>query len=374
MDMTCDNDCYYRKGNYTCSIRESLSIGNDGVRINVVKILVKNVSEKLIRLPVNRFELIDSFGFTHCAKRFCDTYFKDRRPIVSSYEIPPGVQIYYNLVTDEFEESAVLSKIGFTDDKFYSLDILNKPPDDSNSLEFLKIENARLKTENDKFKERLKILDRSVNESVKYKTETEDSYFYVISDEKNYTISFNREFDKSKGNYNWIDKGDALITMRRDNTEYYMNCPTKIESPVSGVFEYDKNKLIQCGEVICRIKIYDPSRKQEVIEKLEEEDIRQAVIKKERKKKIEREVLDDLISRGIVFNSYTTRSGNRSAIPIDIANAVWNRDGGKCVYCGAREKLEFDHIIPASKGGSSTYRNLQLLCENCNREKSDKIG
>jgi 5-methylcytosine-specific restriction endonuclease McrA len=31
-------------------------------------------------------------------------------------------------------------------------------------------------------------------------------------------------------------------------------------------------------------------------------------------------------------------------------------------------------IPPVSKGGSNTYRNLQLLCENCNREKSDNIG
>ncbi|PQJ74464.1 HNH endonuclease [Polaribacter gangjinensis] len=53
---------------------------------------------------------------------------------------------------------------------------------------------------------------------------------------------------------------------------------------------------------------------------------------------------------------------------------VWRRDEGKCVECGSKEKLEFDHIIPFSKGGSNTYRNIQLLCEPCNRSKSDKIG
>ncbi|WP_229724707.1 HNH endonuclease [Winogradskyella forsetii] len=53
---------------------------------------------------------------------------------------------------------------------------------------------------------------------------------------------------------------------------------------------------------------------------------------------------------------------------------VWNRDGGKCVKCGSQEKIEFDHIIPFSKGGSNTYRNLQILCEQCNRGKSNNIG
>ena len=39
----------------------------------------------------------------------------------------------------------------------------------------------------------------------------------------------------------------------------------------------------------------------------------------------------------------------------------------------AVESVEFDHIIPHSKGGANTKRNIQLLCESCNRKKSDKI-
>jgi hypothetical protein len=54
-------------------------------------------------------------------------------------------------------------------------------------------------------------------------------------------------------------------------------------------------------------------------------------------------------------------------------NAVWRRDGGRCVECGSQERLEYDHIIPVSKGGSNTERNIQLLCEKCNRKKNDKI-
>ena len=62
------------------------------------------------------------------------------------------------------------------------------------------------------------------------------------------------------------------------------------------------------------------------------------------------------------------------SISQSVKDLVWNRDGGRCRECGNNERLEFDHIIPFSKGGSNTYRNIQLLCEPCNRVKSNKIG
>jgi 5-methylcytosine-specific restriction endonuclease McrA len=58
----------------------------------------------------------------------------------------------------------------------------------------------------------------------------------------------------------------------------------------------------------------------------------------------------------------------------NVQDSVWRRDQGKCVRCGSQEKLEFDRIIPFSKGGSNTYRNVQLLCKSCNKLKSNKIG
>jgi hypothetical protein len=69
----------------------------------------------------------------------------------------------------------------------------------------------------------------------------------------------------------------------------------------------------------------------------------------------------------------TAEAVKRNVIPEAVRHEVWRRDGGKCVNCGSQENLEFDHIIPISKGGANTSRNLQLFCEPCNRKKSSKI-
>jgi hypothetical protein len=69
----------------------------------------------------------------------------------------------------------------------------------------------------------------------------------------------------------------------------------------------------------------------------------------------------------------TESNGGRQGIPTAVRRAVWARDNGRCVQCGSRERLEYDHIIPLSKGGSNTERNIELLCEACNRAKSDSI-
>jgi hypothetical protein len=63
----------------------------------------------------------------------------------------------------------------------------------------------------------------------------------------------------------------------------------------------------------------------------------------------------------------------RQPISDDVKMFVWKRDGGRCIKCGSQENLEYDHIVPISKGGSNTTRNIQLLCEKCNRSKGANI-
>lgn len=63
----------------------------------------------------------------------------------------------------------------------------------------------------------------------------------------------------------------------------------------------------------------------------------------------------------------------REPIPERVRHEVWRRDQGRCVDCGSRERLEFDHIVPISRGGSNTARNIELRCASCNRRKSAGI-
>lgn len=60
----------------------------------------------------------------------------------------------------------------------------------------------------------------------------------------------------------------------------------------------------------------------------------------------------------------------RNPIPVALRHEVFLRDGYRCQECGATKeeiRLEPDHIIPVSQGGTDELHNLQTLCIICNR-------
>ena len=67
-------------------------------------------------------------------------------------------------------------------------------------------------------------------------------------------------------------------------------------------------------------------------------------------------------------------------IPASIRREVWERDQGRCTFvattghrCEAQATLEYDHIVPVARGGTSTAGNLRLLCRAHNQHVAEQI-
>lgn len=72
---------------------------------------------------------------------------------------------------------------------------------------------------------------------------------------------------------------------------------------------------------------------------------------------------------GVVFS-------RRSSISLSLRYKIFERDANRCKVCGGSAEngctLEVDHIVPVSKGGGNEEANLQTLCWECNRGKSNR--
>jgi len=80
------------------------------------------------------------------------------------------------------------------------------------------------------------------------------------------------------------------------------------------------------------------------------------------------------VSEGVTETAEPRRRGR--FIPAYVKIRVARRDENTCQICSKHLKdceIEFDHIIPVSKAGSSEESNIQVTCFKCNRDKSDKI-
>jgi hypothetical protein len=198
--------------------------------------------------------------------------------------------------------------------------------------------------------------------------------------------------------YKWIEKEDGMELVYSPPFDtcafvFHMHLKTDqgiIEAIDLDVKEYKKERIrfgvgvLSMGGGIMRmpgevIAHFTPG--EEAVRKKKEEDARRrleaekaAIAKKlkerHRKRELEKIVMQELIDSGELFGEQP----KRPPIPREVVDAVYRRDGGRCVYCGSTENLQLDHIIPFSKGGSTTIENLQLLCQKCNLEKSNHIG
>ena len=58
----------------------------------------------------------------------------------------------------------------------------------------------------------------------------------------------------------------------------------------------------------------------------------------------------------------------KSHVPFSKRN-VMVRDRFRCVYCGVKDELTIDHVIPVSRGGKSNFENCVTACKPCNNKK-----
>jgi 5-methylcytosine-specific restriction endonuclease McrA len=74
----------------------------------------------------------------------------------------------------------------------------------------------------------------------------------------------------------------------------------------------------------------------------------------------------------IVLNSYNGFLQQRAKLS---RAAIFSRDEHRCQYCGKKhtpKQLNIDHVVPRSRGGGSTWKNLVLSCIPCNTRKGSR--
>ncbi len=151
--------------------------------------------------------------------------------------------------------------------------------------------------------------------------------------------------------------------------------------------KYESGKLTQNGYFIKAVRDYKENRKTPELVKIYEKilpgvwslkgyfDLIDYKVVHDGKRNVFKFILK-LSNQKIAYIDQTiqTQTSHTRIIPSIIKKEVWKRDGGKCVICGNKENLHFDHELPFSKGGTSlSAKNIRLLCMSHNLQKSNNI-
>jgi len=196
--------------------------------------------------------------------------------------------------------------------------------------------------------------------------------------QRKFTIGYNRagrlmdqlEVFGIVGPTNGSKARDVLITDKY-SLEQKLNLLCISSNNITKEIELYFNDRIEI-EKLKAIKEIEEKKEAERVksERAEKEEIKRKLLQKEKNRVLEKQCLNELIEEGLLYPEIN----KRPPMPRELVDAIWRRDEGKCVYCGSSINIHIDHIIPFSKGGSTSFENLQLLCQKCNLRKSDNVG
>lgn len=219
-----------------------------------------------------------------------------------------------------------------------------------------------------------------------FRWDTNDGYYTLIYAPvyENMKLHYYNFYTPNTGKLQHIYRNNEISL---DVDYYSFGKMSSIKVPVEGILEYAVPSFVSADfisginilkidtnreaiEAFEREKKEEARRMEEIALQAEKQRIAEKIKKKQKRYELEKIVRQELIDSGELFGDQS----KRPPIPRELVDAVYRRDGGRCVNCGSTENLQLDHIIPFSKGGATTIENLQLLCQKCNLEKSNHIG
>ena len=70
------------------------------------------------------------------------------------------------------------------------------------------------------------------------------------------------------------------------------------------------------------------------------------------------------------------RYARKAGLDCDLTTQQWrlilDMYANRCAYCGSKQDIQQDHVIPISRGGGTTMNNIVPACRKCNQSKKDK--
>lgn len=164
-----------------------------------------------------------------------------------------------------------------------------------------------------------------------------------------------------------INKELACFTQRKNSSDGYRNeCKLCIKEYN---INYRKNNIEKLKE---KRKIYNKKNSKNNVDRVrrwrkKNREKHRENNRRYNKKHLEKERLRQKIKEAKRRDKISEKSFN--ILPKEIKRIY----SSSCVFCGSKENIAADHIIPISKGGRTSIGNLQPLCKTCNSSKGSKL-